>query len=262
MKKGTALTKSILYVVCISTCLFTACGNEDDDSKTDTNKATIDIVRSKEQGVIVNGLIGEHTYVDLGLKSRTLWATYNVGASKTSESGNYFAWGETKSKPYYRKNTYKWSSLDTLTENPSGLEIFNIYTLTKYYGNERVLEAEDDAATANWGPDWRMPTKAELEELLESCEWKWTDHFKDTNAKGCIGTSKINGYTIFFPFMMSALEAKVSRYVCYYWSSTLDEDNIGKAYCGILSDGRKDISPLSQFRYSGELVRAVVSKKE
>ena len=122
-----------------------------DDEKED-NKKNVDDVE-------VN-IIDGHEYVDLDLPSGTLWATCNVGAEKPEEYGDYFAWGETKTKENYDWSTYKWCN---------GSE----YELTKYcvsgrYGtvdNKTELLPEDDAATANWGSNWCMPTVEQIEEL-------------------------------------------------------------------------------------------------
>ena len=89
-----------------------------------------------------------YQYVDLGLSVK--WATCNVGASNPEEYGKYFAWGETTSKSYYNGSTY------TYTDNPT------------------TLPMSVDAARANWGGKWRMPTIDEFEELRNNCTWKWT----------------------------------------------------------------------------------------
>jgi hypothetical protein len=83
--------------------------------------------------------------VDLGLSVR--WANMNVGATKISGYGTYFAWGETAPKDYYSWNTYAWSKGDS-------------QFLTKYSTTDRrtQLAPVDDAAQANWGGKWRMPT--------------------------------------------------------------------------------------------------------
>ena len=57
-------------------------------------------------GASVSGNVGNYNYVDLGLSVK--WATYNIGASKPSEYGDYFAWGETKTKDSFLENNYKW----------------------------------------------------------------------------------------------------------------------------------------------------------
>jgi hypothetical protein len=104
----------------------------------------------------------EYEYVDLGLSVK--WATCNIGATKPEEFGDKFAYGETEPKEVYDWSTYKWCN---------GSET----TLTKYcndseYGivdDKTILDAQDDAARANWGGSWRMPTKEELNELLQKC---------------------------------------------------------------------------------------------
>lgn len=129
-------------------------------------------------------------YVDLGLPSGTKWAKCNVGASTPEEYGDYFAWGETEPKDNYGWSTYKWydESTDQLTK----------YCTDAYYGtvdNKTTLEPEDDAATVNWGDDWRIPTQEEWKELLENCTWTWTT---ENGVNGYIVISS-NGNKIFLP---------------------------------------------------------------
>lgn len=132
-----------------------------------------------------SGEVDNYKYVDLGLESGTLWATCNIGAASPLESGDYFAWGETQPKENknYDKASYKW--LDS--EKYDGLE------------GHQSLAAEDDAATANWGKSWAMPTYEQAWELLVGCSWKWTENYKGTGFKGYIGTSKTNDNNIFIP---------------------------------------------------------------
>ena len=135
------------------------------------------------QGATVSGRVGDYTYVDLGLSVK--WATYNVGATSPIEIGDYFAWGESAPKESYAWSNYKFGDSKT--------------SLTKYTSsdNKTTLNAEDDAATVICGKDWRMPTSKEAKELIDNCSWKWTDNFKETGKAGMIGTSLINGNTIF-----------------------------------------------------------------
>ena len=139
------------------------------------------------------GNSGNHAYVDLGLPSGTLWATCNVGANSPEEYGDYFAWGETEPRDYYDWNTYKYATGD-----------FN--KLTKYcshsnWGNNgftdtlTILQPEDDAATANWGSGWRMPTKEETSELYDICNSTFTTQNGVTGLL-FVGT---NGNTLFLP---------------------------------------------------------------
>jgi hypothetical protein len=162
---------------------------------------------------------GNHEYVDLGLSVK--WATCNVGASKPEEYGDYFAWGETQPKSTYSWSTYKWcrGSYDTQTK----------YCTNSSYGtvdNKTTLDLSDDAARANWGGSWRMPTDAELTELREQCTWTWTTQ---NGVYGYKVTSKKSGYTnksIFLP--AAGCRSDDSLYDAgsggYYWSSSLYTD--------------------------------------
>ena len=128
----------------------------------------------------------EHEWVDLGLPSGTLWATCNVGANSPEEYGDYFAWGETESKEVYSWETYKWFSGPTNE------------TITKYctnVDNKTELDPEDDAAYANWGPKWRMPTLAQLLELIDNCTGIWTA----MNGVDGYQITGPNGATVFLP---------------------------------------------------------------
>ena len=133
------------------------------------------------------GRMAGHEYVDLGLSVK--WATCNIGASRPEDYGDYFAWGETRTKSDYSWNTYKWGSGE--------------YSLSKYitqskYGrvdNKTILESSDDAARVKWGAPWRMPTMEEMEELCNNCTWKWTTQ---NGVKGYRVTAR-NGNSIFLP---------------------------------------------------------------
>ena len=120
-----------------------------------------------------------HEYVDLGLPSGLKWATCNVGANSPEEYGDYFAWGEVEPKESY--STYKYHDGSNFT---------------KYTGSDKtVLDPEDDAAHVNWGGAWRMPTRAEQEELYNNCTWIWTTQ---NGVNGCKVTGP-NGNSIFLP---------------------------------------------------------------
>jgi len=162
--------------------------------------------------------------VDLGLPSGIKWASYNVGATKPEEYGDYFAWGETEPKNDFSWETYKWcnGSSNTLTRYcPSGK--------TDYWGgsgspdNKTSLadyDYEDDAARAYWGGKWRIPTQEEFEELKANCYSEWTTL---NDVKGYKITSKKNGNSIFLP--AAGCRGGTSIYNAgfegFYWSSSL-----------------------------------------
>ena len=151
--------------------------------------------------------------VDLGLSVK--WASVNIGANKPEEYGDYFAWGETEPKKKYDYSTYKWLQ-------------GKYYTLSKYntdydYGNvidnKIVLDKEDDAAVANWGGSWRMPTLTECIELNENCVWT---PITQNGVKGYQIKSKKNGNSIFLPAAGNYSQGSYyGEGQCSYWSSSL-----------------------------------------
>ena len=140
--------------------------------------------------------------VDLGLS--VLWADCNVGAEKPEEVGVRFAWGETKEKTYYSTTNYKYMT----AYKDVNKWWYSKYAIKKndndpFEDGKTRLELQDDAARANWGGSWRMPTKEEYKELYEKCEWK-EDSLN--GVKGYRITSKVPGYTdksIFLPYNSS-----------------------------------------------------------
>ena len=103
--------------------------------------------------------------VDLGLASGLLWAKYNMGATEPADRGNYYAWGETSTKKKYNGSSYKHFKTDDYDS------VKKIYKYNEGDGKE-VLDLEDDAARANLGVGYRIPTKADWEELLDDCKWE------------------------------------------------------------------------------------------
>ena len=168
-----------------------------------------------------------HEYVDLGLSVK--WATCNIGANTPEEFGQYFAWGETTTKAEY---TYENSTTYGKTMNDIS-------------GN-----AQYDAATANWGGNWRMPTSDELYELINNCTWT-------SGGNGCKVTGP-NGNSIFLP--AAGYRGASSLYHAgsygYYWSSSPNDDYDYYAYrlffnssCHYMDYG---------YRYFGQSVRPVL----
>ena len=194
--------------------------------------------------------IVEHEYVDLGLPSGTLWATCNVGASKPEEYGDYFAWGETSPKGKYDWSTYKWCD---------GLEFtLNKYCTNSTYGLEdgkKELEPEDDAATVNWGSDWRMPSLDQIEELCNSdnTTTEWTTL---NGVNGRLITSKANGKSLFLPAagVRGSSSLALADSHGFYWSRSLSEDPTGAFILHFKSD---NIYSDYYWRENGQSVRPV-----
>ena len=192
-----------------------------------------------------------HAYVDLGLPSGLLWATCNVGANAPEDYGDYFAWGETQPKDYYDWSQYCNGNYNTLTKYCNDAEYGN----NGFVDNLTVLFPEDDAATANWGDGWRMPTKAEWVELYNNTTVTWTTQ---NGVNGRLFTAA-NGNSLFLPaagyrYLGSLLSAGSYG---YYWSSSLYTDNPGGAWYLYFSSG--DYGMYGSGRYCGQSVRPVRS---
>ena len=126
-------------------------------------------------------------YVDLGLTSGTLWATMNVGATSETDYGSYFQWGDIKNKSNAECSwsTYKYSDGSNFSKYNTGN---NGYGGT--IDNKLTLDIEDDAARANMGGDWRMPSIALMDELVSETTSEWITNFNETGINGRKFTSK------------------------------------------------------------------------
>ena len=190
------------------------------------------------------GKVNGHEWVDLGLSVK--WATCNVGATNPTGYGSYFAWGETKSKGKYEFE----DCLDCL--NAESYYFDSSWGIYKEGGKMLITpDSGDDAARANWGGLWRLPTELEIEELCTKCTWRW-------------GTKNgVKGYTVTGPnsnsiFLPAAGYIYITRLdevnACgYYWSNTLSQCSGGRG----LMFGNRSHHPQELPRYNGQSVRPV-----
>ena len=222
--------RRLSLVMIATTLVFTGCKKDQENNNGNGgNGATTNVI---------NG----HEYVDLGLPSGTKWATCNVGATAPEEDGNYYAWGEITTKnEYIRENSRTYGkNIDDISGNSSY-----------------------DAACANWGSPWRMPTKQEIEELLYDCAW-----FLSIGGMKVVGP---NGDSIFLPTAgyydgASYYPSPYSDWVNsqtfggYYWSS--QPCGTSGAYCLSINQDRfddYDYEYTSDYRYYGFTIRPVAN---
>ena len=161
-----------------------------------------------------------HEWVDLGLPSGTRWAIANVGADSPEDIGYYISWGETAPKDIYLWNTYKlcMGSYNALIKYCNAPE----YGSNGYTDDLSSLVSSDDVATSNWGAGWRMPTQAEVEELLSCCTNEWISR---PGASGRLFVGP-NGNSVFLPYAEHRDDSGTVIPGCYsyYWSSSFDSD--------------------------------------
>lgn len=171
--------------------------------------------------------------VDLGLPSGIKWATFNLGASRPEEYGDYYAWGELNTKSDYSEDTYT------------------------YHSDPETLPLSADVAHKNLGGKWRMPTLEEFEELIDNCSWTWTSV---NGINGYKVQSKKSGYTDKWIFLPAAGRwGGTSLYGVgnrgYYRSSSLDTDDPFNAWYLYFYSGSVDARSLN--RHYGQSVRPV-----
>lgn len=244
-------TTLLLVVSCmLATMTFTACGHEEDKTPPpvqpiqnegndnnindnnnggDSNTNDDDNNNNNNNNTDVSAPVNAQA-VDLGLPSGTKWANMNVGATAPEDYGLYFAWGETTGYKGDASDghSFDWNNYELCADAYRGT--MKKYNQNSDYGtvdNLMTLEAADDAARANWGGEWRMPTLSDVEELLENTTFVWT------TLNGIYGhrfTSKNNGNSVFLPAAGFRRGTNFYEGDGWYWTSSLHKSNSQSAY--------------------------------
>ena len=181
-----------------------------------------------------------HRYVDLGLPSGIKWATRNVGAPSPEDYGGYYAWGETSTKSNYGTENYsvqgKYSmGQDNLTE----------------------LLPADDAAHIVMGGNWYIPTREEVQELLDNCTFESIDM---KNGSGYKVVSKRNGKYFLLP-AAGSITYDVEEYVggvFFYWTSSVNADRASEAWN--LNTYNNELVVDGRVRFRGCPIRAITGR--
>lgn len=236
MKKSLTIMAAMLLGAIAADAQYIMKVNTNDGKSVEYNVSDISSVTWESVGA------PQYEYVDLGLS--VMWATCNIGATKPEEYGDYFAWGETETKSSYEWSNYK-HCMGTQTSFTKYCNQSN-YGYNGFTDRKAVLDPEDDAAHVIWGGDWRMPTEAEIEELIDSGNCDWIYFGKgNTLFGGVAGYAVISkrpgfeGNYIFLP--ASARDSKVAGRQGYYWSSSLEEScNYNACTLSFTSDSYED----------------------
>ena len=148
----------------------------------------------------------EPQLIDLGLPRGTLWLDRNLGADSPEEPGMYLAWGETNEKDEYSLDTY--FSKERIGEEYAKI-VKNEISGTKY-----------DAATVILGPNYRIPTKNDMKELIKSCTWD----YKTFNGENGFEVTGPNGQSMFLP-ECGCMENVTHEILDVYWTSTISDSS-------------------------------------
>lgn len=180
--------------------------------------------------------------VDLGLPSGNLWASKNVGAANPYDAGLYFTWGNV--------NGYAAGSGHNFDSN--NYEVPGKNLTASFTSGDPTY----DAARANMGSSWRMPTQTECQELINNCTWTWKAS-GNTDYNGIAGYEVVgtNGNKIFLPCAgnYNGTTLLNSGTGGYYWSTTCRSSS--SAYCVYFGSSSKSMDYSN--RYCGQSVRAV-----
>ena len=194
-----------------------------------------------------------YEYVDLGLPSGTLWAKCNIGAYTETDAGLYFQWGDTQGYTADQVGVDKifdWAHYIFGTQD----------NLTKYNSTDGLttLELADDAAYANMGEDWRMPTEEEYQELINNITSEWVENYNNTGVNGRLFTGT-NGHTLFLPAVGIAFDYMIHlSYSGSYWTASLNpEDALKSYYLYIIGGKDEDLGIYSINRSIGFPIRGV-----
>ena len=194
-----------------------------------------------------------YEYVDLGLPSGTLWAKCNIGAYTETDAGLYFQWGDTRGYTADQVGVDKifdWAHYKFGTQD----------NLTKYNSTDGLttLQLADDAAYANMGEDWRMPTKEEYQELIVNTTSAWVDNYNNTSVSGRLFAGT-NGNTLFLPAVGIAFDYMIHlSYSGSYWTASLNpEDALKSYYLYIIGGKDEDLGIYSINRFIGFPIRGV-----
>ena len=183
--------------------------------------------------------------IDLGLPSGTKWACCNVGATTPEGYGGYYAWGETEEKDYYDLKAYQHVYFEY-----GGYEHY-------YDIGSDIAGTHNDVAHVKWGESWVMPSKNQIQELIENCTYEWTTLMGINGGK----FTGINGGSIFLPAAGHRwFDDLLVGYDGSYWSSTRHPSLLnGASYMGLFSNIFMDYD---YYLYGGFTVRPVSNKAE
>ena len=229
-----------------------------DEAKSTLNRPNVSLIKTnrkvysltEEGGVNANG----YSYVDLGLPSHLKWATMNVGATSETDYGNYFMWGSTTPNT---ANECTWTNAPFNNRaNDYDSNYFNNHK-SEWLDDNNNLKPKYDAASHIMGGDWRMPTKAEIQELIDKTTNEWVTNYKGTGVNGYKFTGS-NGNSIFIPAAGNCYNGLVGGVGGdgAVWSSSLNTSTPRDAWYLYFDSGSCNMDDYD--RYCGQSVRGVL----
>ena len=196
----------------------------------------------------------DYSYVDLGLPSGLKWATRNIGATSESDYGDFFMWGSTTPNTASQCN---WSNAP-FNNKASDYDSTYFNSVKGTVCPNDVLAKDYDTATQIMGGDWRMPTKADFDELLSGTTNEWIEDYNGTGVSGRKFISKTDtSKYIFIPAAGGCYNGSVNNVGdnSYVWSSSLGTSDPNGAWYLSFYSGNCGVN--SRYRCYGQSVRGV-----
>ena len=236
--------------------------NTDDPDDEDGDWFTVLVQQSATGGGGGGGGTTEK-WVDLGLPSGNLWASYNIGGNRPEDYGDYFSWGATDTKTAFTWSTYEHAEWGVDIYGREGYYLIKYCSrqsdgLEGFTDNLTELQQADDAARVNWGSGARIPTKEEWQELKDHT----THDYAEINGICGRRFTGSNGKSIFIPFAgyINNESMNDDSFYGYYWSKALYTNAPNYAWVFVCGEGGCNIAS-QQMRILGASVRAVRSGK-
>lgn len=256
-KKALRITIGAVVVTALVVLLAWPKGSE---PKTAEQDEQIQAETTKQSSCVSGNYFG-HDYVDLGLPNGTLWATCNMGANASEDFGDYFAWGELCPKTEYDWSNYRYANggIDKLTKYCNNSDFGD----NGFSDSLTILQSDDDVASVNWGGGWKMPNKAQWEELKQNTTSTWTTQ---NGVEGWLFKAS-NGNSLFLPAAGIQYEGSINNSnlnyestVGCYWSSVLYTDwgSVSWSWCFLFNKMGGFV--VYNDRSSGMSVRPVCSR--
>lgn len=149
--------------------------------------------------------------VDLGLSVK--WASHNVGALEAGAVGGLYGWSD------YTGSRHSQDNIEVRFTTDSTLVQWN----SVYYGGinppKNICASDSDIARLQWGGKWRLPSRQEVQELIDNCQWQETV----VGGQACVKVTGRNGNSIVLPmagYSPYAGSKEQTGSAIYYWSGT------------------------------------------
>lgn len=196
-------------------------------------------------------------FVDMG--NGLLWRSYNLGAKTPSAFGDYYSWGEVKTKAKYDWDAYKWNVVNW-SDSFTKYCFDSIYGNNSYSDNKIILETADDAVIQVLKDGWRMPTREECASMLEDESAYECSEVSIDGVRGMRILCKTNSNWIFLPYagFKEGPALLETGHGLYYWTSSLCSSSVTKGFT--ISGGPEPAAIGAEERFKGLPIRPVKAK--